>query len=162
MDIHYLVRAGIIVFTFFLPVAIGSYRYHKLDKGTKYFYYLAIFLFLSESYAHYRALHHEKNIVSYNISIITELLLVSVYLNFSFDAFRKKNIGLIIGVASTILGIINIVFIQSPYEIATYFLFFQALVTIVLSMTALSFFLDINYFFHGFDLLNEVDLFCPS
>jgi len=138
---NYYIRTNILIVTAAIPVIFGTYHYRKLDIGTKIFFYLAVFSFIDESVAYYSALHYHNNMFIYNIANIIEVFIVSLYFNATIKFFKERNFGIIIGILSVIFGIINNFFIQSPNGITNYFLFFQALITIAMSIFSLSMFM---------------------
>jgi len=140
----YYIKHFVMILTTALPVAVGIYRYRAFDMGSKIFYYSSILCMIAESLAFYAAVYFHNNLVVYNIANIIELFTISVYFNYTIRYFRRKNIGLIIGVSGLIIGVVNNFFIQSIYGITDYFLSYQALVTIAMSIVSLSTFLKPN------------------
>lgn len=138
----YIIKSGILIFSLALPVGIGTYRYRILDKGTKIFYALSILSLVTECLGNYMAVRYKNNLLVYNISSIVEVFLVSLYFNYTISSFRKRNLGWVIGFISVTIGIANNFFIQTVYSITHYFLFYQALITIILSFAYLSTFLN--------------------
>jgi len=157
MDIYYL-KSNILIITAFLPVIIGVFRYRAMDLGTKIFFYLSVLGLVVESLAYYMAFRYHNNLIAYNLSNIIELFLISVYFNYTIESFRKRNIGLIIGLVGVIAGIVNNFFIQSIYGITHFFLFYQSLVIITLSITSLAAFLKPE---DSRQIKNEVHFWLP-
>ncbi len=143
MNPFYL-KGAILLLVLSIAVVTGSLNYRSMDIGTKIFYYLTILGLVSESLAYYAAFRYTDNLPVYNISSIIELFLLCLYFNYTIAIFRKRNLGWIIAVFSLIAGIINNFFIQSLYGITTNFLFYQAFVTITLSMISLSTFIKMD------------------
>jgi hypothetical protein len=143
MDPFYL-KGAILLLVLTIAVVTGSLHYRSMDIGTKIFYYLTILGLVSESLAYYAAFRYTDNLPVYNISSIIELFLLCLYFNYTIAIFRKRNFGWMIAVFSLIAGIINNFFIQSLHGISTNFLFYQAFVTITLSIISLSTFIKMD------------------
>lgn len=67
---------------------------------------------------------------------ILEFFLLTLYFNYTIDIFKKKRIGFFIGIAGVILGLLNLLFLQSPNTINSYFFLFEALIVIGMSLFA--------------------------
>ncbi len=140
MDAYYL-KSDFLILTLALPVIIGASRFRLLDKGSKIIFYITVLCLVSESLAYLMAVKYRNNMVVYNLNNLLEVFLTCFYFNIIIDRFRKKNIGRLIGIFSLVVWTINILFFQSINSIISYFLFYQALVTVAMSLTALSTFL---------------------
>jgi len=157
MNAYYL-KSTILIFTAFLPVIIGLFRYRIMDPGARIFFYLCVLSLTVESLAYYMAFRYHNNLVVYNLSSIIELFLISVYFNYTIESFRKRNIGLIIGLIGVIVGVVNNFFIQSIYRITYLFLFYQSLVIITMSIISLAAFLKPD---DSRQIKNEVHFWLP-
>ncbi len=125
---------GFLLFSF----TSGVYRYRLLDLAAKIFCIYLGFTFLTECIAYYSAIKFHTNLPVYAIFNIIELGFISMYFNYCIDVFRKYNIGLYILIAGTLLGTINIIFIQPFNSMSSNFLFFEGFC--IISMSVFSFF----------------------
>ena len=112
------------------------YRFKKIDIAAKILSILVCSAFINESAAYYLAIKYHNNISLYAIYCLLEFSQLCLYFNNIIDVFRKNNIGIFIGVAGILLGIINILYIQHLHVLNTYFLFFEDLMVIGMSLFA--------------------------
>ncbi|HVX01217.1 MAG TPA: hypothetical protein VHA52_12405, partial [Candidatus Babeliaceae bacterium] len=140
----YYIKNDLLVGTLLVSVLIGAIRFRKLDAGSRVFLLLCIFWFCDESLAYYSAIKFHNNLLVYNIGDLIEIFLICVYFNFTIPSFRKKKIGIIIGIISIVVGIANNALIQSVHTVSNYFLMYEAALSIILSMISLSSFLNIE------------------
>lgn len=77
------------------------------DTASKIIGILVLVTFLNERVGNYYAYTHQNSNVIYGIFNPIQLLIVAIYFNFSIDLFRKKNIGIIIGIIGCIMGFID-------------------------------------------------------
>lgn len=70
----------------------------------------------------------------YAVYCPVEFAMISIYFNSSIDVFRKYHIGYIIGCAGVVVGVLNIVFLQGLYILSSYFLVFEGLFIIGISL----------------------------
>lgn len=133
----YYVRTNILILTEALPVVICAIRFKMFDNGTRMFAALCTLNLITESLAYYMAVKYGNNIMVYNIADIMEVVIICQYLNYLSPILRKKRRGLFITAFTAILGIINVFILQPVNQIPEYFLFFQALLTISLSILSL-------------------------
>ncbi len=92
--------------------------------------------FINEIAAYYLAKKYHNNLPLYAIYCFVEFGLLCLYFNKVIDVFTRKNVGIYIGATGIGCGIINLVFIQSLNSIGSYFLFFEALSVIGMSLFA--------------------------
>jgi hypothetical protein len=59
-----------------------------------------------------------------------QLLLISFYFNYSVEFFKRKNIGIYIGVIGALVGYLNYFFIQSPRIFNNYFLIGESIIVV--------------------------------
>jgi hypothetical protein len=111
-------------------------RYKRLDIASKVICVLVCCALLNESAAYYVAIKYHNNLPVYAIYCFIEFGLLCLYFNFLIDVFTKKKIGIYIGVAGIIFGVVNVTFVQNLNSINSYFLFFEGLSVIALSLFA--------------------------
>lgn len=114
----------------------GIYRFNRLDTPAKILAVLVCCALINESAAYYLARKYHNNLPLYAIYCLMEFGLLCLYFNKVIDVFIKKNIGIYIAIAGILLGIINLVFIQSLNSLNSYFLFFEGLSVIGMSLFA--------------------------
>jgi hypothetical protein len=114
----------------------GIYRFKTLDISSRILAVLVCCAFINESAAYYLAKRYHNNLAIYNIYCLIEYVLLCLYFNNVIDVFIKNNTGIYIGIAGAILGILNVIFIQNLYSFNSYFLFFEDLVVIGMSLFA--------------------------
>lgn len=108
--------------------------YARLSLPFKILTWLLGITFLVEVGAFFLAYVAGANLSLYNVFLVVQFLFVSLYFNYSIDTFRKKNIGIWIGVTGIILGILNNLFVQSLLEVNSYFILFAGISIISMSL----------------------------
>lgn len=112
------------------------FRYGKVDFPSKIIGLLLCLTFLNERIADYCAHVYNNSIIVYGAFSPIQLLLISWYFNNSIRFFRKKNIGLKIGIPFLILGYVNYFFVQGPKVMNSYFLLTESILVVGMSMYA--------------------------
>jgi hypothetical protein len=112
------------------------YRYKKLDGPSKILAVLMCCALITEGIAYFAAKHYHTNLPVYTIYCLVEFGILCLYFNNVIDVFAKKGVGIYIGAAGIALGIINMTFIQNLNVLNSYFLFFEGLSVIALSLFA--------------------------
>ncbi|HVW96693.1 MAG TPA: hypothetical protein VHA56_12055 [Mucilaginibacter sp.] len=133
----YHTRMTLLLLVTALPVLVGAFRFPLLNKSGKIFYGLCVFSLATESAAYYTAVQYHSNIMVYNVCNVGQMFLACLFFNQAIPGFRKRNIGMAIGILSVILGLLNFLYLQPVQEIADYFLLYQALVMIGLCIIGL-------------------------
>jgi hypothetical protein len=98
-----------------------------------------------ESAAFFAAVRWRNNLVVYNIGNIAELFIISLYFNYTLASFYRRKIGIIIGCACVVIGILNDSYIETWRSITHFFLLFEALTVIAMSLTAVTAYLRPSY-----------------
>ena len=112
------------------------YRFNKIDAASKILTVLICCAFINESAASYLAKRYHNNLPLYAIYSFVEYGFLCLYFNNVIDVFIKKNIGIYIGIVGIILGIGNLIFVQHLNSINSYFLLFEGLSVIGMSLFA--------------------------
>ena len=112
------------------------YRFKSLDIATKILSVLICCAFINECAAFYLAIKYHNNLALYAIYSIMEFAMLCLYFNEVVDVFKKKNIGIYIGLAGSILGILNLLFVQHLASFNSFFLLFEGLAVISMSLFA--------------------------
>jgi len=115
---------------------MGLYRYSIIDKGSRVLVYLLGSELINEIIARYCTVKYHSNLAVYNIYNIIELFILALYFNTVIDVFVKKNIGIYIGIAGSMLCILNITFIQSLNTVNSYSIFLEGFCIIGMSLYA--------------------------
>jgi len=116
----------------------GIYRYRRLDKAAKIFSVFICLACIAEttSLIAARVWHNSMPVIA--IYSLIEFAMISVYFNYSIDAFRKKNLGIYFAIGGIVLGILDILFLQPLNVFNSYYLFFEGIG--IISMSLFSFF----------------------
>ena len=115
---------------------VGLYRYKSMDKGSKVLLLLVCCALVNESVAYFLAKKYHDNLQLYTVYCLLEYGLICLYFNYVIDVFTRKNIGLYIAGGGILLGIVNALYIQPINSINSYFLFFEGLLVIGMSLFA--------------------------
>ncbi len=110
------------------------YRFKMLDTASKILAILICCAFLNEGAAFYMGKKYHNNLPLYAVYGLLEYALLCVYFNKVIDVFIKNNIGFYIALVGVILGILNIVYVQHLNNINSYFLLFEGLAVIGMSL----------------------------
>ncbi len=114
----------------------GIYRFKEIDTGSKVLFILVCCALVNESAAYFLAKKYQNNIPLYSVYCLIEFGILSFYFNKVIDVFIRWNLGIYIGISGIILGIYNLLFIQHLNTMNSYFLFFEGLSVIGLSLFA--------------------------
>jgi len=114
----------------------GVYRFHKLDTPARILVVLVCCDFINEIIAYYLAKKYHNNLPLYSIYSLIEFAFICVYFNETIDIFNKKKIGFYIGTIGVTLGVCNIIFFQPLNSLNSYFLLFEAILVIGMSLFA--------------------------
>ena len=117
-------------------IIISFYRFKKIDSASRILVLLICCALINECAAYYLAKKYADNLSLYSIYCFVEFGLICLYFNKIIDVFVKKNIGVYIGVGGILFGVLNLVFIQSLDSLNSYFLFFEGLSVIGMSLFA--------------------------
>lgn len=109
-------------------------RYKRLDLAAKIFCIFTGMAFTAESLAFFTARRYHNNMPVYAIYSLLEFGIISLYFNYSIEAFRRKNIGIYIGITGIMIGICNIIFLQPINTLNSYFLFVEGIAIITMSL----------------------------
>ncbi|RYE24969.1 MAG: hypothetical protein EOP51_05660 [Sphingobacteriales bacterium] len=93
----------------------GLIHFKKMDKASKVLVFFIVSTFVAELAATFFALKYHNNIFIFHIYNPIQILLLSLYFNFSIEKFHKNNLGLIIGVLAASFSVINSLFIQDVF-----------------------------------------------
>jgi len=82
----------------------------------------------------YVAARYKNNLSVYSVNSLVEFGIMGLYFNASIDTFKKKHIGYYIAVGGIIMGLINLLFIQGVRTLNSYFLVFEGICIIGMSL----------------------------
>ncbi|HET8574290.1 MAG TPA: hypothetical protein VFL76_10525 [Edaphocola sp.] len=121
-----------------LSVAVFAvFRYRQADKSTRYILFWIWLGLLTEVLGDISIALFKTNMPVYALSCLLEFMILCGYFNQSVRVLKAKNLGLFIGGLGTLLGILNICFLQPLTVLNANFLFFECLVIVCLSLYAL-------------------------
>lgn len=112
----------------------GLRYYRRLDLSFRILTWLLGATFFVEGSAYVLAYSVGSNLPLYNVFLLVQFLLTALYFNFSIDTFRRRNIGIRIGIAGVALGMLNCMLFQSLHKVGSYFLLFAGITVISLSL----------------------------
>ncbi len=130
--LHVLYRIYLVIL--FTAWIISLVRFKRRDGGLRIFSLLLGLTFIAECLAYYCAIRYRNNMPVYAIFNLIQLFLVCLYFNFSIDIFKGNNAGIYVGLGSIAAGLVNIVTLQPLQHLNNYFLFFEGIITISLSL----------------------------
>jgi hypothetical protein len=107
-----------------------------LDKASKIIAILICCASVNEGAAYILAKIYHNNLALYTIYSFIEFGILCLYFNNVIDVFIKNNIGIYIGIVGIFLGIIDLVFLQHIDSFNSYFLLFEGLMVIAMSLFA--------------------------
>jgi hypothetical protein len=110
------------------------YRFKKIDAAARILSALMCCALINECAAYYLARQYHNNLPLYAFYCFLEYGLLCLYFNRIIDVFVKRGIGVYIAIGGISLGILNLVFIQNINTLNSYFLFFEDLSVIALSL----------------------------
>lgn len=93
--------------------------------------------FVNEVSAFIAAVLWHNNLPLYHIFSPIEFFLTSLYFNCSISYFRKRNVGVIVGIIGVAVSILNILFFQNITTVNSYFLLFEGTVIIIYCLLSL-------------------------
>lgn len=131
---EYLIRLYVYLGILTLTTVLGAIRFRTLDKGGRVICLLLVLTLISESIAYLLAFKTGSNIIVYHIYNPIEFFLLSLYFNFTIDIFRRKHVGIYIGFFALLMGVLNSLYIQPITEFNTYYLLFEGLCIISISL----------------------------
>lgn len=132
MNVHSLLYPYLVVLV--AACAISIYRFRHLDFPARIFCLLLCLTVLNELLATIFARVYKNNAPVYNIYGLAEIFLLGLFFNQVVDVFRRRNLGVIFGAVGVVVGVINIVAVQSLYTLNTYFLLLEGVVIISLAL----------------------------
>ncbi|MCB9044707.1 MAG: hypothetical protein H6550_01080 [Chitinophagales bacterium] len=132
MDIHhrYYYYLGVLL----LAILIGLYKVRTKDITVKIIVLLLSLTFVSELIAKISASVFHNNMYVYHIFAPVQLLVLGIYFDSIEPRFKKKRIGLIIGLAGVLIAICNTLLFQPPTALNSNFLLFEGLAVMALSL----------------------------
>lgn len=136
MSQAYAVRIYFIILTTLVALCFLQRRYLKsADKRLAYLFCLTL---LTETCADFAITWYRNNTFVYQVWSPIELLLICCYFNEAIPAFKKYNIGIIIGIAGFIAAILNVILFQPINTHNSFFLLFEGFA--IISMCLISFY----------------------
>lgn len=119
-----------------LAFLCGLWNFRTIDRSQHFITLLLGIAFFTECIAYYLDKRYHNNLSAYSISNLFQFLAVALYFNFSIKEFRRKGIGIMIGLGGVGLGIANIIFLQPLDQMDSYFMLFEGIMIISLCLFA--------------------------
>lgn len=129
-----------------LPVIIGAFNFKILDYGAKVIYELLVLSLLTEILAVFFAYRYRNNTPVINISNLLQSFFICLYFNYCIKIFRKRHIGVYIGLFSIIAGILNMVFLEPINTYNSNYFLFQTILVFALGIIFYIQMLSLPYF----------------
>lgn len=120
-DLRMYIGFAVIVFS----LVCSLIRFRSLSKEAKVLSIMLVLTLCFEVAAEVSARIYKTNMLVYSIFNIVQFYFISIYFNYSIDAFRPKNIGIWIGGIGVVCGIINYLFIESPLKLESAYLMLE-------------------------------------
>lgn len=134
----YLIKMSPLYVSCLLAILLSSIcgvkQFKKLDIAAKIFCTLICLSCLCEYLAYFSSKKWHNNSPIYSIYSLVEFVAISLYFNYSIDTFRSKNIGYYIGAVGFIIGVLNIIYLQPLNTFNSYYLFFEGIAIITMSL----------------------------
>lgn len=132
----YTIRFVIYLAVIFMAIVISVFKYKQLDKASKVFCVLLVTTLISETCSFFLAKYYRNNFPVYHFFAPVQLFLVGLYFNYAIESFRRKNIGLYIGIIGILFSAFNTLYLQPIKTFNSYFLLFEGLCTIFMCLYA--------------------------
>lgn len=125
-----------IIYLFLLTLSFitSVYHYKSSDGASRIISLLLGLTVLSETISYFFAKKYHNNMPVYHFFNPVELFMVALYFNMSIDSFRKRNIGIYIGLTGIILSTLNTIFLQPLFSLNSYFLLFEGFCIISMAL----------------------------
>ncbi len=117
-----------------LIVGVSIYRYRALDHASRIFTIYIWFSVASEIIARSVGRIYHNNMPVYAVYSVIEFVFLCVYFNNIIDVFKPRNIGYHIAGIGVALGLYNMVYVQGIFRLNSYFLIFEAICIISMSL----------------------------
>lgn len=119
-----------------LSCICALYYFRKVDKATKFLCLWILTGGITELLASYFAMKYKNNLPVYALYSIIELFLILFYFAYSVKFIRRHKLHFIIIVASTLMWLVNVRWLQPLNSINSNFIFIECLITVCLSLYA--------------------------
>lgn len=113
---------------------VASILSSKRNRGDNVLSMLFLLTFFSELLATIFTQRYKNNLIIYHFFNPVQFLLITIYFNDVIVSFKQKNVGVIIGLFGVMLSIINSILIQKTNQFNSFFLLFEGIVIIALSL----------------------------
>lgn len=125
-------------FLLFLSAAVGLIYYKKLDIASRLISILLAITSIAEFAAYYSAIHYHNNMGVYQFFNPVQLLIVSLYFNYTIPYFKKNGLGIYIGVAGVLIAFLNCYYLQPLNTSNSYFLILESVLIVFMSLFSFS------------------------
>ena len=134
----FFIRAYMFLTVLMVVISIGLIRFRSLDTPGRLLLTYICLAWIVESLAFYYGVSDKDNRPVYRIGGIAELFVIILYFNFAVDVLKKKHTGIAIGICAVVIGVLNNFYLQPRTDLASYFISFQSLLVIAMSMLSLA------------------------
>lgn len=122
---------------------LGLLKRKAIDTPAQLILYCIILTTISETTARILALTIKNNLFVYHIYTPIQFLFISLFFNYSIPSFKKRYLGIVIGISGIIFSIFNSIFLQNPFTtFNTYFLAVESFLIITMTLCYFYSFLD--------------------
>lgn len=121
---------ALLAFTFLFSL----YRNKTCEQELKIISILLGLTLLSESIAHWAAVHLHNNNFVYHIFAPLQLFIIALFYQQALPPFGRYKLGWVIGSTGIIIAVLNAIFFQPLKVLNTYFLLFEGLLVIAIAL----------------------------
>ncbi|MBS1525321.1 MAG: hypothetical protein JST19_06720 [Bacteroidetes bacterium] len=132
---HLLIRTNLLLLLAAFTAGLRNLR--QLDIAARIFLLLIGVTLLEEVLAYYWAVKFHDNTKILRLYSIIEIVLLSLYFNFSIKVFQKYNVGFYVAGISLLAGIADIVLSHYPVHFGGLFMYFTGTLVIIMAITSL-------------------------
>jgi hypothetical protein len=116
----------------------GIYRFKQLDTPSRVLSVLTCIAMVTEMAAFWFLKKFHNNLPVYIVYSFIEYFLLCLYFNNIIGSFKRKSLGIYFGVAGTLFGMLDLLFVGHFHTINSNFLFLEGLMIIGMSLQALA------------------------
>lgn len=127
---RYFVYLGII----FLAILGGLYKLKYRDRASKILLVLLCLTLISEFIAYWAAIEFRNNMFVYHFFAPVQLIILGIYFDTIERRFKKRRVGLLIGIGGAIVAAMNTIYFQPLKILNSNFLLFEGLVIMGLAL----------------------------
>lgn len=148
MDNLFFIYLGVIA----IAILAGFYKLRMKDTASKILLALLCVTLLSEITTHWAALKYHNNMFVYHFFSPVQLIIICTYFDNILLKFKKRRVGVVIGVLAAIAAGLNTMYFQSLNILNSNFLLLEGLIIMALALYTFQLILsndNINIYHYG-------------